>query len=71
MKEITFEGATLAQAKQRAADWIKSQRGIKVTNSRVLVARSGGVRRGETANPNTRTVIVEYEDDPSEDDPAR
>jgi hypothetical protein len=71
MNEVRFEGTTLAQAEQRAADWIKSQPGIKVTNSRVLVIRSGAVRRGETANPNTRKVVVEYEDDPSEDDPTR
>ena len=61
MKEKTFDGATLFEAKQRAADWLKSTHGIKVTSSRVLEMHSGAVRRGETSNPHTRSFVVKYD----------
>jgi hypothetical protein len=64
MKEKSFEGTTRAEAEQRAADWIKSQRGIRVTNRRAIATGSGAVTKPPTpiSPPDRWTIVVEYED---------
>ena len=65
MKEKSFEGTTRAEAEQRAADWIKSQRGIRITNRRSIIATGNGtVTKPPTIirPPDKWTIVVEYED---------
>jgi hypothetical protein len=64
MKEKSFEGTTRAEAEQRAADWIKSQRGIRITNRRSIIATGNGtVTKPPTIirPPDKWTIVVEYE----------
>jgi hypothetical protein len=62
MKEQSFEGATEAEANQRAEEWIKSQSGITVTTRRVIAMSSGSSQPRRKIVPDSWTVIVEYDD---------
>ena len=42
MKEKSFEGTTRVEAEQRAADWIKSQRGIRIATGNGTVTKPPG-----------------------------
>ena len=50
IREKSFEGTTRGEAEQLATDWIKSQRGIRVTNRRAIATDSG--HSYETADAN-------------------
>jgi hypothetical protein len=64
MKEKSFEGTTRAEAEQRAADWIKSQRGIRVTNRRAIATGGGTATKPPMPiSPLDKwTIVVEYDD---------
>jgi hypothetical protein len=63
MKEKSFEGPTDVEAKQRAEDWIRSQRGIRVTDMCFIGTGGGGGKKWEKiSSPDRWTVIVKYED---------
>jgi hypothetical protein len=62
MKEKSFEGATEAEVQKLAEDWIKTQPGIRITNTRITTIASGPTRPGEPIrSPDGWTIIVEYE----------
>ena len=64
MKEQSFEGATEADAKARADEWIKTQPGIWVKNIRRISSGGGSQERGGKVTANDHwTVTVEYERD--------
>ena len=60
MKEKSFEGTTRDEAERRAADWIKTQRGINVINTRA----AGSAKPPTAISLDRWTVVVEYEDGP-------
>jgi hypothetical protein len=62
MKEKSFEGATQDEAERRAADWIKTQRGINVT--RAIGTSAGSAKPPTAISIDGWTVVVEYEDGP-------
>jgi hypothetical protein len=65
MNEKSFEGTTREEAEQRATDWLKSQRGIRITNRRSIIAIGDGtVTKPLTTRrpPDRWTIVVEYED---------
>jgi hypothetical protein len=64
MKEKSFEGTTRDEAERRAADWIKSQRGIKVINTRAIGTGAGSAKPPTAISLDRWTVVVEYEDGP-------
>jgi hypothetical protein len=64
MKEKSFEGATQDEAERRAADWIKSQRGIKIINTRAIGTGAGSAKPPTAISLERWTVVVEYEDGP-------
>jgi hypothetical protein len=64
IREKSFEGTTRGEAEQLATDWIKSQRGIRVTNRRAIATGSGTVTKPPTpiSPPDRWTIVVEYDD---------
>ena len=62
MKEKSFEGTTRDEAERRAADWIKTQRGINVT--RAIGTSAGSAKPPTAISIDGWTVVVEYEDGP-------
>ena len=64
MNKKSFEGATRDEAEHRAADWIKSQRGIKVINTRAIGTGAGSAKPPTAISLDRWTVAVEYEDGP-------
>jgi hypothetical protein len=65
MKEKSFEGTTRKEAEQHATDWLKSQRGIRITNRRSIIGIGDGtVTKPLTTRrpPDRWTIVVEYED---------
>jgi hypothetical protein len=62
MKEKSFEGVTEAEVQKPAEDWIKTQPGIRITNTRITTLAAGPTRPGEPIrSPDGWTIIVEYE----------
>jgi hypothetical protein len=64
-KEKSFQGTTRDEAERRAADWIKSQRGIRITHRRaIIVIGDRTVTKPSTIKrpPDRWTIVVEYED---------
>ena len=60
--EKSFHGSTEAGAKQHAADWIKSQRGIAVRNERAIwVGNNTGQKGEKIKSGDSWILIVEYE----------
>jgi hypothetical protein len=65
MKEKSFEGPTREEAEQRATDWLKSQRGIRITNRRSIIAIGEGAATKPLTTrrpPDKWTIVVEYDD---------
>ena len=66
LKQKSFEGATRIEAERLAADWIRSQRGIRITHRRATIAIGGdgtGTKLPTTTRPPDRwTIVLEYED---------
>lgn len=63
MKTKSFEGATEAEAQRRVADWIKSQPGIRVADTRIRAMSEGPASGGQPIRPPNRwAIIVQYED---------
>jgi|HubBroStandDraft_2_1064218.scaffolds.fasta_scaffold161661_2 hypothetical protein len=62
MKEKSFEGVAEAEVQKPAEDWIKTQPGIRITNTRITTLAAGPTRPGEPIrSPDGWTIIVEYE----------
>jgi hypothetical protein len=58
MKEKSFEGTTRDEAEKRAADWLKSQRGIRITNRRSIIAVGEGAATKPLTTRQPRELVA-------------
>ena len=62
MSEKAFTASSRQEAEKLAGDWVISQRGIKVSKTRVIGAGAAAAWPLRPINLDMWTVIVEYDD---------